>query len=58
MCKKQVATKIYECGDRVTDDFSFTSCGNQDKEGHKVEVSEMGSSKVKGKCGRSDCTKP
>lgn len=58
MCEKTTATKIYECGDRVKDDVKFEACDDPSKEGHVVKESEMGSSKVKGKCGRADCTNP
>ena len=48
MCKQRISTKIYECGDRVTEQVSFDACGDLTKEGHQVETDVMGSSRVKG----------
>jgi hypothetical protein len=52
MCSVDIATNIYECGDRVTEDFNFTPCSNPGSStcpGRKENP--MGSSRKKGKCG-------
>jgi hypothetical protein len=59
MCTVDVAMKIYECGDRVKEDFKFNPCpdiGTTACPGRKDKP--MASSKVKGKCERADCRNP
>ncbi|KAL4922081.1 hypothetical protein BDW62DRAFT_172928 [Aspergillus aurantiobrunneus] len=59
MCTVNVTTKIYECGDRVQKDVNFVPCrhyGTSQCPG--VRENPMGSSMVKGKCGRYDCRNP
>ena len=58
MCEKTVSKKIYTCGDEEEQDVTFTTCGDQGKPGHKVTVTPLASSRVKGKCGKANCTNP
>ncbi|KAK2021451.1 hypothetical protein LX32DRAFT_251230 [Colletotrichum zoysiae] len=58
MCTKDQSTKIYTCGDRVTEDSNFKPCSKQSEPGHTVTINTLGSSRQKGKCGRYGCTNP
>jgi hypothetical protein len=58
MCFKDVATKIYECGDRIEEDLNFKPCKDMTAPEHKVTVNPLGSNRVKGKCGRVGCRNP
>lgn len=55
MCTKYVALIIYTCGKRVLSDVKFDACGNTTAAGHRVVVSEMGSTRGRNRCGRYDC---
>jgi hypothetical protein len=59
MCSVDVSMKIYECGERVKDDFNFNPCkdiGIPACPGRKENP--LASSKVKGKCGKANCRNP
>ncbi|WDK15231.1 hypothetical protein CGRA01v4_06512 [Colletotrichum graminicola] len=58
MCTKDRSTKIYTCGDRITEDSNFKACGRQSEPGHTVTVNTLGSSRQKGKYGRYNCSNP
>ena len=56
MCQKYVSMKIYACGARgEKETFKFDACSEKDKPGHKVTQVEMGSNKVKDRCGKYTC---
>ena len=58
MCSQDESTKIYTCGDSVTDDLNFKPCDKQLESGHKVKINALASSRQKGKCGQYDCSNP
>lgn len=56
MRKNYTTIKVYPCGTYgEKETFKFDTCNEQDKEGHKVKENEMGSSKVKDRCGKYTC---
>ena len=58
MCSKDVATKIYECGDRIDEDFNFKAYKDITTLGYKVNINSLGLSRVKGKYGRAAYRNP
>ena len=58
MCIRHYAIRIYECGDRVEEDFKFTPYNDQTAANHTVKSIPMGSNRVKGKCGKYNCINP
>ncbi|KAF2245137.1 hypothetical protein BU26DRAFT_522252 [Trematosphaeria pertusa] len=58
MCAKTYSKKIYQCGDWENEDVTFTPCDDQTKPGHTVTEIPLGSKRVKGKCGKPNCTNP
>jgi hypothetical protein len=58
MCEKYVSKTIYTCGDYVVQDVSFTACKDMSAKGHKVITKELGSNRVKGKCGKNNSANP
>lgn len=55
MCTKHVSVTIHACGKRVKQEVKFDTCGDMAAPGHTVKENELGSTKVKGDCGRYDC---
>jgi hypothetical protein len=59
MCKVNVTTKIYSCGDTVKDQTNFERCKDAGTEKCPgVTENTLGSSRKGGKCGRFDCRNP
>ena len=59
MCTVDVSTKIYECGDRVKEDFNFTPCKDVGTSAcHGRKENPLASKKAKGKCGKFGCRNP
>ncbi|OWT43033.1 hypothetical protein VFPPC_18246 [Pochonia chlamydosporia 170] len=58
MCTQYYITKIYQCGDRYTEDVNFERCGNPSKPNHELKRQSLGTKSEESKCGRYGCRKP
>jgi hypothetical protein len=58
MCTKTYTKIIYACGDDEEQEATFTACGDLTAENHEVKKVPLGSSRVKGKCGKHSCRNP
>lgn len=55
MCKKIMATKIFTCGKRKTEQVKFEACDDQNAPGHTVKEDTLGSTRKREGCGEYSC---
>lgn len=58
MCEATVTVTFYTCGDSISKVTIIEECADKDKPGHQVKKNNMGSSRARHKCGKSDCRNP